>query len=158
LQGEQSNEISTTRGFFLAGLNHSHQQRPHEMADLRKNRQRLAAVPTANLVKIPNRSVSTLCRLRDYEPTTPATIPISQRPSISRIAPVTLPSNTFPRPYAVFSSNRGPKAGRPELWQHLVHVPRRIRRQRAFKTDYEIYDQRAADPDNAQIDVYIGLR
>jgi predicted transcriptional regulator YdeE len=29
---------------------------------------------------------------------------------------------------------------------------------RAFQTDYEIYDQRAADPANAQIDVYIGLR
>jgi predicted transcriptional regulator YdeE len=28
----------------------------------------------------------------------------------------------------------------------------------AFKTDYEIYDQRAPDPENAQIDVYVGLR
>jgi predicted transcriptional regulator YdeE len=28
---------------------------------------------------------------------------------------------------------------------------------RAFKTDFEIYDQRAADPENAQVDVYIGL-
>jgi predicted transcriptional regulator YdeE len=29
---------------------------------------------------------------------------------------------------------------------------------RAFLTDYEVYDQRAADPQNSQIDVYIGLR
>jgi predicted transcriptional regulator YdeE len=28
---------------------------------------------------------------------------------------------------------------------------------RSFHTDFEIYDQRAADPENAQIDVYVGL-
>jgi predicted transcriptional regulator YdeE len=29
---------------------------------------------------------------------------------------------------------------------------------RAFRTDYEIYDQRSTDPENAQVDVYVGLR
>ena len=41
---------------------------------------------------------------------------------------------------------------------HLVHVAEELGGIRAFKTDYEIYDQRAANPDNAQIDVYVGLR
>jgi predicted transcriptional regulator YdeE len=36
--------------------------------------------------------------------------------------------------------------------------PKELGGTRAFQTDFEIYDQRAADPENAQIDVYIGLR
>jgi predicted transcriptional regulator YdeE len=62
--------------------------------------------------------------------------------------------------YAVFSSDRGPiKQVVPEIWQRIWSMsPRELGGRRAFKTDYEIYDQRAADPENAQIDVYIGLR
>ena len=62
--------------------------------------------------------------------------------------------------YAVFSSDRGPKTKVvPELWQRIWSMsPGELGGTRAFKTDYEIYDQRAADPENAQIDVYIGLR
>ncbi len=62
--------------------------------------------------------------------------------------------------YAVFSSNRGPlKQIVPEIWQQIWAMsPEELGGTRAFKTDYEIYDQRAADPENAQIDVYVGLR
>jgi predicted transcriptional regulator YdeE len=62
--------------------------------------------------------------------------------------------------YAVFSSNKGPiKQVVPEIWQRIWSMSaRELGGRRAFKTDYEIYDQRAADPENAQIDVYIGLR
>jgi predicted transcriptional regulator YdeE len=62
--------------------------------------------------------------------------------------------------YAVFSSNKGPiKQVVPEIWQRIWSMsPRELGGRRAFKTDYEIYDQRAADPENAQIDVYVGLR
>lgn len=29
--------------------------------------------------------------------------------------------------------------------------------QRAYKADFEVYDQRAADPNSAVLDIYIGL-
>jgi predicted transcriptional regulator YdeE len=62
--------------------------------------------------------------------------------------------------YAVFSSSRGPRAQVvPELWQRIWSMsPQELGGARAFKTDYEIYDQRAADPEKAQIDVFVGLR
>ena len=61
--------------------------------------------------------------------------------------------------YAVFSSDRGPlRQVVPEIWQRIWSMsPEELGGMRSFKTDFEIYDQRAADPENAQIDVYVGL-
>lgn len=61
--------------------------------------------------------------------------------------------------YAVISSERGPiHEIVPRIWQHIWSMgPEELGGTRAFKTDYEIYDQRTADPENAQIDVYVGL-
>jgi predicted transcriptional regulator YdeE len=62
--------------------------------------------------------------------------------------------------YAILTSDRGPlKQIVPEIWQRIWSMsPEELGGARAFKTDFEIYDQRAADPENAQIDVYVGLR
>lgn len=62
--------------------------------------------------------------------------------------------------YAVFSSGKGPITQVvPELWQRIWAMsPEELGGVRAFQTDFEIYDQRATDPENAQIDVYVGLR
>jgi predicted transcriptional regulator YdeE len=65
-----------------------------------------------------------------------------------------------PGRYAVFSSGKGPISEVvPEIWQRIWSMsPEELGGARAFQTDFEIYDQRAADPENAQIDVYVGLR
>jgi predicted transcriptional regulator YdeE len=62
--------------------------------------------------------------------------------------------------YAVFTSNRGPIVEVvQELWQRIWSMSEKeLGGKRAFRCDYEIYDQRSADPAKAQIDVYIGLR
>jgi len=62
--------------------------------------------------------------------------------------------------YAVFRSGRGPKKEVVSaVWQRIWSLsPKQLGGKRAFKSDFEIYDQRAADPENAQIDVYVGLR
>jgi predicted transcriptional regulator YdeE len=62
--------------------------------------------------------------------------------------------------YAVLRSNRGViKQVVPELWQRIWALsPSQLGGSRAFQVDYEIYDQRAADPENAQIEVHVGLR
>jgi predicted transcriptional regulator YdeE len=62
--------------------------------------------------------------------------------------------------YAVFSSRRGPITQVvQEVWQHIWSMsPKELGGTRAFQTDFEIYDQRASDPENAQIEVYVGLR
>ena len=75
-----------------------------------------------------------------------------------------LPANLMvkhipPGRYAVISSEKGPlKEIVPAVWQRVWLMPaEELGGLRAFRSDFEIYDQRAADPENAQIDVYVGL-
>ncbi|HXC94680.1 MAG TPA: GyrI-like domain-containing protein [Edaphobacter sp.] len=65
-----------------------------------------------------------------------------------------------PGRYAVITSERGPVGEVVrDVWQRIWSMSEEeLGGKRAFQTDYEIYDQRSADPENAQIDVYIGLR
>jgi predicted transcriptional regulator YdeE len=65
-----------------------------------------------------------------------------------------------PGHYAVITSKRGPvKKVVREVWQHIWAMPpEELGGKRAFRCDYEIYDQRSADPENTQIEVYVGLR
>jgi predicted transcriptional regulator YdeE len=62
--------------------------------------------------------------------------------------------------YSVVTSNRGPVARVvPETWQRICSMSvGELGGIRSFRADYEIYDQRAADPEKAQIEVYVGLR
>lgn len=61
--------------------------------------------------------------------------------------------------YAVFTTEIGPFAKViPEAWQHIFNLEEEGKLKRAYKTDFEIYDQRAQNPQNGQIDIYIGLK
>ena len=44
-------------------------------------------------------------------------------------------------------------------WARIWKMPpAELGGRRAFVTDYEIYDERAADPANSQVDVYVGIK
>ena len=61
--------------------------------------------------------------------------------------------------YAVFTTEIGPFAKVvPAAWQHIFKLEEEGKLKRAYKTDFEIYDQRAQNPQSAQIDIYIGLK
>jgi predicted transcriptional regulator YdeE len=61
--------------------------------------------------------------------------------------------------FAVFTSDQGPLPKVvPGAWQKLWKLEDEGNLKRAYKTDFEIYDQRAQDPQNAQVDIYIGLK
>jgi predicted transcriptional regulator YdeE len=62
--------------------------------------------------------------------------------------------------YAIFTSDKGPVAKVvPDLWRKIWAVPKSAPGgDRAYQTDYEVYDERAADPQNAQVDVHVGIR
>lgn len=60
--------------------------------------------------------------------------------------------------YAKITSDRGPLekvavGAWMEIWNDAD-----LRKARRFAADFEFYDQRAADPQNAQLDVFIGVR
>jgi len=61
--------------------------------------------------------------------------------------------------YAVFTSNQGPvQQVVPATWKRIWDTPKsQPGGNRAYQTDFELYDQRAVDPKNSQVDIHIGI-
>jgi predicted transcriptional regulator YdeE len=61
--------------------------------------------------------------------------------------------------YAVFTSERGPvQKVVVETWQRIWSELPAAKNLRSYVADFEIYDQRAADPANAVVDIYVGVK
>jgi len=61
--------------------------------------------------------------------------------------------------YAVLSSDKGPVYQVvASAWQKVWKLEDDRKLSRAYKADFEVYDQRSQDPQNAQVDIYIGLK
>jgi predicted transcriptional regulator YdeE len=62
--------------------------------------------------------------------------------------------------YAIFTTDRGPvQKVVPETWAHIWSLPKSAPGgDRAYRADFELYDHRASDPQNAQADIYIGIK
>jgi predicted transcriptional regulator YdeE len=62
--------------------------------------------------------------------------------------------------YAVFTSEKGPvQEIAAKTWTRIWALPKsEAGGDRAYKADFEVYDQRAMDPQNAQVDVYVGIK
>ena len=61
--------------------------------------------------------------------------------------------------YAVFTTDQGPLAKVvPQAWLGVFKLEDEKKLLRAYQTDFEIYDQRSQDPQNAQVDLYIGMK
>jgi predicted transcriptional regulator YdeE len=62
--------------------------------------------------------------------------------------------------YAVFTSERGPvQRVVVEMWQKVWATPKSaMGGDRAYKADFEVYDQRAQNPADSVVDLYISVR
>jgi predicted transcriptional regulator YdeE len=62
--------------------------------------------------------------------------------------------------YAVFTSERGPvQKIVVEMWQRVWATPESaLGGDRSYKADFEVYDQRAQNPADSVVDLYIGIR
>ena len=58
--------------------------------------------------------------------------------------------------YAIFTSERGPVEKVVMATWQKIWAASGI--ERAYKVDFELYDERARDPKNAQVDIYVGIR
>jgi predicted transcriptional regulator YdeE len=61
--------------------------------------------------------------------------------------------------YAVFTSRKGPITEIvPELWQAIWAWSETSELVRTFTGDFELYDERCANPEEAQVDIYIAVK
>ncbi|OIO60900.1 MAG: AraC family transcriptional regulator [Verrucomicrobia bacterium CG_4_10_14_3_um_filter_43_23] len=64
------------------------------------------------------------------------------------------------RSYAVIPSDNGPiPAMIISAWKTIWKLsPEELGGERAYRTDFEVYDSRCADPQNAQVDIFLSLK
>jgi predicted transcriptional regulator YdeE len=62
--------------------------------------------------------------------------------------------------FAVFTSDKGPAPKVvPALWIKINSLPKTaVGGDRQYKADFEVYDERAVDPESLQMDVYVGIK
>lgn len=62
--------------------------------------------------------------------------------------------------FAVFTTQKGPGTKVvPEMWMLINSLPKSAPGgDRVYAADFEVYDERAKDPQNLQADVYVGIR
>ena len=61
--------------------------------------------------------------------------------------------------YMVFTSERGPvQKVVVETWQRIWSEMPYASKLRNYVADFEVYDERAADPANAVVDIYVGVK
>jgi predicted transcriptional regulator YdeE len=62
--------------------------------------------------------------------------------------------------YAVFTTEKGPaQQVVPAAWKAIWAMPKSsLGGTRTYKTDFEVYGQRAADPKNSQVEIHIGIK
>jgi predicted transcriptional regulator YdeE len=156
--------IQEHSGFYVVGIT-ARTNNAHEMSGNGKIGDVWQTFLQPSLVaKIPNKiGVDLIAVYTDYETdhtghyTYLLGLPISSAESL----PANLTVKRVPAGrYAVFSSDRGPITQVvQEVWQRIWAMsPQELGGMRSFQTDYEIYDQRAADPENGLVEVYVGLR
>jgi len=113
-----------------------------------------------NLVtQIPDRADSAVVAVyTDYASDKDAeyTFLIGARVKSVAVVPQGMVAKTIPAgKYATFISERGPvERVVVETWQRIWGIAL----DRAYRADYEVYDERAADPGSAQVAIYVGIR
>jgi len=80
--------------------------------------------------------------------------------STENVPPGMVVKKVPPGKYAVFTSERGPADKVvPEAWSRINSLPNSAPGgDRTYRADFELYGPRAADPQNAQVDIYVGIR
>jgi predicted transcriptional regulator YdeE len=61
--------------------------------------------------------------------------------------------------YAVITTEKGPFPKIiPDAWLRISKLEDEGKLKRSYQTDFELYDERALDPQNGQVDIYIGVK
>jgi predicted transcriptional regulator YdeE len=76
------------------------------------------------------------------------------------VAPEGMAAKAFPGGrFAVLTTDKGPLPKVvPKAWAEIFELEDEKKLQRAYQADFEVYDQRSRDPQNAQVDIYVGTK
>jgi predicted transcriptional regulator YdeE len=116
------------------------------------------------LAKIPNKADQNIVVVyTDYasDHTGEYTYVLGARVASDAQVPAGLVAKKIPaQKFAVFTSEKGPAPKVvPQLWMKINSLPKTaVGGDRLYKADFEIYDERATDPENLQMDVYVGIK
>lgn len=116
------------------------------------------------LGKIPNKADSNVLAVyTDYESDANGayTFLLGAKVNSAESVPAGMAAKRIPAGrYAVFTTEKGALAKVvPETWSRIWALPKSAPGgNRSYQADYELYDQRAADSQSAQVDVYVGIR
>jgi len=87
---------------------------------------------------------------------------IGMKVSDASDVPAGMVAKKIPRgKYAVVTSEKGPVAKVvPQAWQRVYSLDdnKQLGGARAYKADFELYDQRSQNPQDSQVDLYVGLK
>ena len=89
------------------------------------------------------------------------TLVIGARVNAGAQPPTGMTARTVPASrYAVFTSEKGPvEKVVPAAWRKIWSTAKNtLGGDRAYIADFEVYDERAADPREAQVDIYVGIK
>jgi len=114
--------------------------------------------------KIPNKADSSIvATYTDYasDHNGDYTFVLGARVTSDAVVPAGMVAKKIPGgKFAVFTSEKGPAPQVvPATWMKINSLPQTaIGGDRLYGADYEVYDERAKDPQNLQVDVYVGIR
>jgi predicted transcriptional regulator YdeE len=61
--------------------------------------------------------------------------------------------------YTVITTEKGPfPKVVPDAWMGIFKLEAEGKLNRTYQTDFELYDERALDPQNGVVDIYIGVK
>jgi predicted transcriptional regulator YdeE len=81
--------------------------------------------------------------------------------SVSNVPPGMVAKQVPSWRFAVITSAKGPVAQVvPQAWQRVYSLDdnKQLGGARAYKADFELYDQRSQNPQDSQVDLYVGLK
>jgi predicted transcriptional regulator YdeE len=115
------------------------------------------------LGKIPNKIEPTIFAIyTDYESDRNGEYTFLIGAKVSRVEklPTGLVAKKIPAgQYSIIPTAKGPVSQVvPKAWQKIWSLEDSKEIHRAYGADFEVYDQRATDPNNSQVDIYVGVK
>jgi predicted transcriptional regulator YdeE len=168
-EGDMNPKVVQQRGFTVVGIAARTSNAREATADGVIGKQWGRFMQEGLLAKIPNKTDSAVVAVyTDYasDANGEYTYLLGARVKADRVnlghdVPAGMVAKKIPAGrYAVFTSDKGPAPKVvPATWKRIWETPKsEPGGDRAYGADFEVYDQRAADPENAQVDVYVGIR